>query len=151
MGFFALGFGGPGVQKATFHMAHLFPKHSGSLIAGSTALFDGGTVVFAAFYALSRQSVGLPACWLAYTAVCLFILGSGALLWPTTPFEPPVEDEAALAEEGEEVRARRYRPLREQLASPAYLYLVAFASVHVCRLNFVVATFQVPPFDIPLP
>ena len=42
-------------------------------------------------------------------------------------------------------------PLRAQLRRRPYLYLVCFASVHIMRLNFVVATFQVPPFDIPLP
>ena len=48
-GFFLLGFGGPGIQISTFHLANLYPTASGSLIAASTALFDAGTAVFFAF------------------------------------------------------------------------------------------------------
>lgn len=106
-GFFLLGFGGPGIQMATFHMAHLFPNYSGSLIAGSTALFDAGTAVFAVFYAVTQAlPVDLASCWAAYACIVL----------------PP--------------------PLTQQLTSPPYLYLICFASVHICRLNFVVGTFQ---------
>ena len=46
-GFFLLGFGGPGVQIATFHLANLFPRYSGSLIAASTVVSFGLTMVSA--------------------------------------------------------------------------------------------------------
>eukprot|EP00966_Prymnesium_polylepis_P116671 2696746-Prymnesium_polylepis.1 len=80
VGFFLLGFGGPGVQMATFHMAQLFPRHSGSLIAANTALFDAGTAIFACFFELtSKTAVSLTACWVAYAAAVLFVLASGAM------------------------------------------------------------------------
>ena len=148
VGFFLLGFGGPGIQKATFHMSNLFPAHAGSLIAASTALFDAGTAVFTGFLAARRSPlhVDLTGCWLAYSAAVLLILVSGGLLWPDTPFKPPVDKPGgsalSLSSMDEVTGAAATRPLRQQLRHPPYLYLVCFAVVHVLRLNFVVATFQ---------
>jgi MFS family permease len=139
-GFFLLGFGGPGIQMATFHMAHLFPKHSGSLIAGSTALFDAGSAIFAIFYQVTRHGgVSLTSCWLAYTLAVLGILASGALLWPPTPFEAQTETDATATNTATNAPERS---IRQQLTSRPFLYLVCFAAVHIMRLNFVVATFQ---------
>ena len=61
VGFFLIGFGGPGIQMATFHMANLFPSMSGTLMAGSTSLFDAGTAIFAGFRAVSA-TVDLSTC-----------------------------------------------------------------------------------------
>ena len=146
IGFFLLGFGGPGVQKATFHMAHLFPSASGSLIAASTALFDGGSVIFALFYSLTDAgSLDLETCWLGYAGAVLLVLASGAVLWPSAPFEPPPDTDVDAVfgnPDDDTATALSKRSLKRQLRSPPYLYLVLFASVHVCRLNFAVATFQ---------
>jgi len=135
-GFFLLGFGGPGIQMATFHMAHLFPNYSGSLIAGSTALFDAGTAVFAVFYAVTQAlPVDLASCWAAYACI--------VLLWPPVPFEAPAEgDDAPPLKPAAAPAPPLPPPLTQQLTSPPYLYLICFASVHICRLNFVVGTFQ---------
>lgn len=150
-GYFFLGFGGPGVQIATFHLANLFPPVSGSLIAAATALFDAGTAVFF-FFSLATRAHGGPlslaSCWLAYLAACLLVLVSGALLWPHAPFEAArdIDDDA----DDDDVPASAAALLTdepppnfgEQLRSRSFAYLVCFASVHILRLNFVVGTFQ---------
>jgi len=151
VGYFLLGFGGPGIQLATFHLANLFPAVSGSIIAAGTALFDAGTAVFLAFY-FAGGVLSLTTCWLIYTAVVLFILGSGAALWPTRCFTPGLSSPpSAASSRNRSARstpavARRTEPtvpsLRRQLASRSFRYLVCFAAINIMRLNFVVGTFQ---------
>ena len=147
-GFFLLGFGGPGVQMATFHLANLFPSYSGSLIAASTALFDAGTAVFFGFaLATTSFNISLTTCWLVYLGACLLVLLSGTLLWPHTPFEAAHDDEGAasttsLTDKLEDSLLAEPPPFRSLLLSRSFLYLVCFASTHILRLNFVVGTFQ---------
>jgi len=151
-GFFLLGFGGPGIQIATFHLANLFPEVSGSLIAGSTALFDAGTAVFFAFSLASASGVAsLATCWAVYVGGCLLVLVSGALLWPPLPYAAEAGPQAT---PGSSVNSQdlwdsatprplpQSAPLKAMLTSRPFIYLVLFACVHILRLNFVVGTFQ---------
>ena len=97
VGYFLLGFGGTGIQTATFHLANLFPNIQGTLLAASTAIFDGSTIVFPIFYSLTESGLDLSSCWIGYAGIVAVILVSGALLWPSLPFAPPTPSAAELS------------------------------------------------------
>jgi len=139
VGYFLLGFGGTGIQTATFHLANLFPNIQGTLLAASTAIFDGSTIVFPIFYSLTESGLDLSSCWIGYAGIVAVILVSGALLWPSLPFAPPTPSAAELSAAAEP--AASSKSLGSQLLSRPYIYLVLFACVHLLRLNFAVATF----------
>lgn len=144
-GFFLLGFGGPGIQISTFHLANLYPTASGSLIAASTALFDAGTAVFFGFsLATASGALTLTSCWLLYLGGCGFVLLTGLLLWPHVPFEAARDesDDESPAAHADALLGDETPSFRDQLASRAFVYLVCFAAAHILRLNFIVGTFQ---------
>jgi len=87
------------------------------------------------------MGVSLTACWAAYAVVTMLILGSGALLWPATPFvAAAVEATDGVATIDADAPSRS--SLLATLSRRPFHYLVCFACVHIMRLNLIVGTFR---------
>ena len=163
IGFGLLGFSGPGIQMPTLHLANLFPDGGGSALymSSQAAAFDGGTIVFA-LVRLLFQFVGLstPTFFRLYLIVPGSVLLTALLVWPDEVLE--TKNSEAGSEDTSSTRspyvggaASPYRsprkgvipssglvnaPLSTVLRHPSFWALATWVSIHILKLNFVVAT-----------
>lgn len=169
IGFFIIGFAGPGLQMPTLHLANLFPSNTGGTgalyMSAQAAAFDGGTAVFAVVR-LMYQLTGFSASsfFLLYNVVPAWCLLTAIYAWPHEILETPsitqnprngdVSKEYMgvgspyLSEKGRqsncEAGGGRYplvnAPVSVILKHPAFWALASWAGIHILKLNFVVAT-----------
>ena len=164
IGFFIIGFAGPGIQMPTLHLANLFPSENGGTgalyMSAQAAAFDGGTAVFA-IVRLIYQLTGFSASsfFLLYTIIPVWSLLTAIFFWPNDILENPNIDEKDedeymgigspyLSASGRmSVRngnimpnALVNAPLSTVVKHPAFYSLATWAGIHILKLNFVVAT-----------
>lgn len=157
-----LGFAGPGIQLPTLHMANLFPNSRAAAVfmSAQAAAFDGGTAVWAVLR-WSNQAYGVTSQqflqW--YMVVPLSVLVTAVCVWPDTivgetstsvpankqyvgagsPYLSPAIRGATVAAEGG-TSALRNAPLSVVLRHGAFYSLAIWVSIHILKLNFIVAT-----------
>jgi MFS family permease len=153
VGFALLGFAGPGIQLPTLHLANLFSEGAAFFMSAQAAAFDGGTAVFC-ILRLLHQNFGLPSStfFLLYLIVPAWVFLTSALVWPReilhnqnavldqeyvgagspylSPGKPRLRHTSSL----------QNAPLSTILFHPAFYILATWVSVHILKLNFVVAT-----------
>lgn len=160
LGFALLGFAGPGVQMPTLHLANLFSgkaREGGGAIfmSAQAAAFDGGTAVFAIFRLL-HQTMGLSSSsfFLLYLVVPAWVLLTAVFVWPSDIIENQDQTEdyigagsPYLSPAGRRTPKPKPKtaslvnaPLSVVLRQPAFYALAIWVSVHILKLNFVVAT-----------
>lgn len=158
LGFSLVGFAGPGVQMPTLHLANLFTgelREGGSgggalFMSAQAAAFDGGTAVFA-IVRLLHQTVGLSSStfFLIYLVVPGWTFLTSLLAWPDEIIEAQIDESYLgagspyLSPGGRrqpKVTSLVNAPLATVLRHPAFYSLAAWVSLHILKLNFVVAT-----------
>lgn len=96
VGFFLLGFAGPGIQMPTLHLANLFPSKTGGTgafyMSAQAAAFDGGTAIFALFrlvYQMTDGSFTVSNFFLMYNIVPVWCFLTSMFVWPDEILETP--------------------------------------------------------------
>lgn len=164
LGFSLLGFSGPAIQLPTLHLARLFPgdaREGGSggaavFMSAQAASFDGGTIVFALFAALSPVfSISASTFFLAYSIVPCFTLITAIFFWPNEILPDPIpltkrnsfaspytylSPASHVDETGSRKNSLRDKPLSVILTKAPFYCLSAWVALHILKLNFVVAT-----------
>lgn len=166
IGFALLGFSGPGIQLPTLHLARLFPgqaREGGSggaafFMSAQAGAFDGGTMVFALFslfwnvFGLSSQVF-----FRLYLVIPLCTLLTSILVWPNDILPDP-----SITQQARKKRRPSYvgagspylspgtltipssplvdAPLKTVLTHSPFYCLAIWVSVHILKLNFVVAS-----------
>jgi MFS family permease len=162
-GFALLGFAGPAIQLPTLHLARLFPSDGGGgalIMSAQAAAFDGGTVVFALF-GLAAQNIGLQSSTFFnfYAGVPVVTFLTAVFVWPNTilpdggenkaavsmagagsPFLTPSRKRKPLQPIGEPPSKLVDAPLSTIMSQPQFYCLALWVSIHILKLNFVVAT-----------
>jgi len=158
-GFGILGFAGPGIQVPTLHLAKLFPgdsKEGGTggaaiFMSSQAASFDGGTAIFAIFRLLSR-SFGLKSStfFIYYLFVPLFTFITGLCVWPNDILHDKGGNEiftgvgspfiSRRPHERKAINILKDAPLAVIFSHLPFYCLAAWVSIHILKLNFVVAT-----------
>jgi MFS family permease len=169
VGFALLGFSGPAIQLPTLHLAKLFPGKPVEGGTGGAALFmsaqagafDGGTMVFALLAAL-QGPLGLssPLFFRLYLIVPLFTFLTAGWFWPNEILEdgddqedgPNRERRQSFAHVGSPylspasfgtlslASSLQDAPLSVVFWRPQFYCLALWVSVHILKLNFVVAS-----------
>lgn len=160
LGVALLGFAGPGIQMPTLHLANLFGDGSGGALfmSAQAAAFDGGTAVFAVLRTL-HQSMGVSSTTFLrlYLLVPGWVLLTSVFVWPdkivssqnyaaTTP-----QQDSYVGAGSPYLSPRRIKPTSSKnslvnaplsvvLRHPAFYALAVWVSVHILKLNFIVAT-----------
>mmetsp|Transcript_21058 Transcript_21058/g.43015 ORF Transcript_21058/g.43015 Transcript_21058/m.43015 type:complete len:491 (-) Transcript_21058:31-1503(-) len=163
LGFTLIGFAGPAIQLPTLHLARLFSgeaKEGGGggaaiFMSCQAAAFDGGTVVFALFAEANSifPTVTTTAFFRLYTAVPIFTLLTALLVWPNKILPDPLSSGRKKSYVGAgspylspatvlttSPTTLRDAPLSVVLTRPPFYCLAFWVSVHILKLNFVVAT-----------
>jgi len=146
-GFILIGFGGPGIQMATFHQIEYLKDHSEFLFSCSAAAFDGGTMVLFLGKIL-YPVVPVKTFFLYYTAVPAMTLLSSLFIWDSANPDDRKEKEKPFERFESTLldpNSQKGLSLKEIITSQRYIFLVLLVSIHIMRLNFVigVATLQV--------
>lgn len=156
---------GPAIQLPTLHLARLFPGEAREGGTGGAALlmsaqagaFDGGTMVFAIFSAMiSWTGVSTETLFRIYLVVPVFTFLTAFFFWPNKilpdtlngPEEasyvgrsPYLSPATALSIRSSPATTNlRDAPLSIILSHPPFYCLALWVSVHILKLNFVVAT-----------
>ena len=164
IGFTLIGFAGPAIQLPTLHLARLFPgeaREGGSggaalLMSAQAGAFDGGTMVFAIFAVLSKAfDMSSQLFFQVYLIVPAFTLLTAVFFWPNTILpdstlgqknesyigrSPYLSPAANLSVKQGETAALKDAPLSVILTKAPFYCLAFWVSVHILKLNFVVAT-----------
>ena len=158
---------GPAIQLPTLHLARLFPGEAREGGGGGAALmmsaqagaFDGGTMVFAIFAAIVNWTgVSTEVLFRCYMIVPLYTFLTAVFFWPNTilpdslhaPEEtasyvgrsPYLSPATTLSFRSTPVSSVSLKdaPLSVILSHPSFYCLGLWVSVHILKLNFVVAT-----------
>ena len=158
---------GPAIQLPTLHLARLFPGEAREGGGGGAALmmsaqagaFDGGTMVFAIFSAIINMTgVSTEILFRVYMIVPIYTLLTAIFFWPNEilPDSLNAPDETAsyvgrspylspattLSIRSKPLPAASLQdaPLSVILSHPSFYCLALWVSVHILKLNFVVAT-----------
>lgn len=160
---------GPAIQLPTLHLARLFPGEAREGGGGGAALmmsaqagaFDGGTMVFAIFAAIiGATGTSTEFLFRVYLIVPLYTLLTAIFFWPNTilPDSSNAPEEAAsyvgrspylspattLSIRSKSASTTTVSlqdaPLSVILSHPSFYCLALWVSVHILKLNFVVAT-----------
>jgi MFS family permease len=163
IGFTLLGFSGPGIQMPTLHLANLFPgkaREGGTgggaiFMSAQAAAFDGGTAIFAVLRLLSQHTgVTSTTFFRWYLLVPIWVFFTAVFVWPDDSLETENDDDPYMGaaspylSPGRPGREKRAAPttslvnasLSTVLIHPAFLSLATWVSIHILKLNFVVAT-----------
>jgi MFS family permease len=165
IGFAIIGFAGPAIQLPTLHMARLFPageqaREGGSggaalFMSAQAGAFDGGTFVFA-LVALFAELYGLTSTtfFRLYLIVPCFTLLTAVFFWPHTILEDESNNKNSYIGIGSPYITPSHSfptlkrgssmlkdaPLSVVLSKPPFYCLAFWVSIHILKLNFVVAT-----------
>lgn len=159
---------GPAIQLPTLHLARLFPgdaREGGSggaalMMSAQAGAFDGGTMVFAIFAAMFRWTgVSTETLFRIYLIVPLYTLCTAIFYWPNTilpdslnapdeaasyvgrsPYLSPATSLSIRSSPTSSAVSLQEAPLSVILSHPSFYCLAAWVSVHILKLNFVVAT-----------
>lgn len=165
IGFALLGFAGPGIQLPTLHLARLFAGQAREGGTGGAALFmsaqagafDGGTMVFALF-SLIYNMFGMSCSFFfqCYALVPLGTLLTAVFVWPNDILPDPTLKPQPHKRRPSYVGAGSPylspatihvqqsplvdAPLKTVLSYKQFYCLAIWVSVHILKLNFVVAS-----------
>lgn len=163
VGFFGLGFVGPGVQIPTLHLSTLF-EDGAAAMSLQAAAFDGGALVFAFSRTLYDVfGVSSVAFFRYYTlAVPLFTLTTSILFWPWETLEKTEDDVGGgggtpagagspfLLKNIPRNTTHQRTTLRQMVFSADFSFLACFAAIHILKLNFVVGSVNAQTHDLGL-
>jgi MFS family permease len=165
IGFGLIGFAGPAIQLPTLHLARLFPGTAGQggngnqaaalMMSAQAGAFDGGTIVFALFSVMALVfGMSSQFFFRAYLIVPIFTLLTAIFFWPNeilpdssltqkrkayigagSPYLSPATELT-----GSSSSKLKDAPLSVILKNPPFYCLALWVSVHILKLNFVVAT-----------
>jgi MFS family permease len=160
IGFGIVGFAGPAIQLPTLHMARLFPgeaKEGGSggaalFMSAQAGAFDGGTFVFA-LVGLCAEWYGLTSTtfFRLYLIVPCFTLLTAVFFWPHSILQEESNKTNSYIGIGSPYLSPAHSlrsnpsmlkdaPLSVVLSRPPFYCLAFWVSIHILKLNFVVAT-----------
>mmetsp|Transcript_22259 Transcript_22259/g.46893 ORF Transcript_22259/g.46893 Transcript_22259/m.46893 type:complete len:493 (-) Transcript_22259:3099-4577(-) len=169
IGFYVIGFAGPGIQMPTLHLANLFPSKTGGTgafyMSAQAAAFDGGTAVFAVYRMIYEwTSLSASTFFLLYTAIPFWCLFTAIFAWPNEILETPshpenprksdnIEEHIGIGspylspkgrlstrDEDNAHNSLINAPISTIVKHPSFWALASCAGIHILKFNFFVVT-----------
>lgn len=140
-GMFGLGFVGPGIQLPTLHLSCLF-EDGAVVMSMQAASFDLGALAFAVARALPVSSGTFLRMYAVVVPTFTFV--TSLLLWPMKTLERGTQ--VVTASPGspsfllQRTKQQSPKTLRSMVGSRPFIFLAAFAAIHILKLNFVVTS-----------